>query len=162
HDEVDLATVVEDVLDAAALRDRRVHPTLEPAVISGDPVLLERLVANLLDNAERHNTASGDIWVTSRTVAAESRLTVENTGPLISSADAQRIFEPFQRLNDRASHEGFGLGLTIVASIAGVHGGSAIARPRDDGGLSVTVAFPSAESPPPDTGAETALPAAQI
>ena len=52
HDEVDLATVAEDVLDTAALRDRRVHATLEPAVISGDPVLVERLVANLVDNAD--------------------------------------------------------------------------------------------------------------
>jgi signal transduction histidine kinase len=144
HDEVDLATIAEDVLDTAYLNDRRVHANLEPAVISGDPVLLERLVANLVDNAERYNTVSGDIWVTSRTVAAESRLTVENTGPLIGSADAERIFEPFERLNDRASHEGFGLGLTIVASIAGVHGGSAVASPRDDGGLSVTVTFPAA------------------
>jgi signal transduction histidine kinase len=73
---------------------------------------------------------------------------VANTGPLITPADADRIFQPFQRLNDdRASHEGFGLGLTIVASIAAVHGGIATARPRDDGGLSITVTIPSAGSP---------------
>ena len=146
RDEVDLATVAEDVLDTASLRDRRVHATLEPAVISGDPVLVERLVANLVDNAVRYNTADGDIWVNTRTVAGKSHLTVANTGPPISPADADRIFQPFQRLNDRTSHEGFGLGLTIVASIAGVHGGTANARPRDDGGLSLTVALPSAAS----------------
>ena len=144
HDEVDLATVAEDVLETAALSDRRVYPTLEPAVISGDPVLVERLVANLVDNAVRHNTADGEIWVSTRTVAASSQLTVANTGPLISPADAERIFQPFQRLNDRTSHDGFGLGLTIVSSIAVVHGGTAVARSRDDGGLSVTVALPSA------------------
>ena len=70
-----------------------------------------------------------------------------NTGPLISPADADRIFQPFQRLNDRTSHDGFGLGLTIVASIAAVHGGTATARPRNDGGLSVTVTIPSAGTP---------------
>jgi hypothetical protein len=68
-----------------------------------------------------------------------SRLTLANTGPVISPADAQRIFQPFQRLNDRASHDGSGLGLTIVASIAAIHGGIATADPRIDGGLSVTV-----------------------
>jgi signal transduction histidine kinase len=147
QDEVDLATVAEDSLDSAALSDRRIHPTLEPAVISGDPVLVERLVANLVDNADRYNTAAGDIWISTRTVAGNSQLIVANTGTLISASDADRIFQPFQRLNDRASHEGFGLGLTIVASIAAVHGGIATARPRDDGGLSITVTIPSAGSP---------------
>ena len=71
-----------------------------------------------------------------------------NTGPLISPADADRIFQPFQRLNDRASHDGFGLGLTIVASIAAVHGGTSIARPREDGGLSITFTFPAPGQPP--------------
>ena len=164
HDEVDLATVAEDVLDSAALSDRRVYPTFEPAVILGDPVLVERLVANLVDNADRYNTAAaGDIWISTRTVAGNSQLIVANTGTLISPADADRIFEPFQRLNERASHDGFGLGLTIVASIAAVHGGTASAHPRDNGGISVTVTFPSAGSPALNAGDETAGPAvAQI
>ena len=142
REEVDLATAAEDVLDAAGLRDRQVHAELEPAVVSGDPVLIERLVANLVDNAALYNTAGGDIWVTTGTAAGESQLTVANTGPPISPADTVRIFQPFQRLNERASHEGFGLGLTIVASIASIHGGTAVAHPRDDGGLSITVALP--------------------
>jgi signal transduction histidine kinase len=148
REEVDLATIAEDVLDTADLGARRVHAALAPAVVSGDQVLLERLVANLVDNAERYNTASGDIWVTTGTAAGESRLTVENTGPLIGPADAERIFQPFQRLNDRASHEGFGLGLTIVTSIAEVHNGTAAASPRQGGGLSVTVAIPSLAARP--------------
>jgi signal transduction histidine kinase len=146
REEVDLATIAEDVLDTAGLRDRRVHATLEPALVSGDPVLLERLVANLVDNAVRYNTAAGDIWVSTRTVAGESRLTVANTGPLVNGADADRIFEPFQRLDARASHDSFGLGLTIVASIAAVHSGTATAHPREDGGLSISVTIPSAAS----------------
>jgi signal transduction histidine kinase len=147
HDEVDLAAVAEDALDTVDLGDRHVHAKLEPAGISGDPVLVERLVANLVDNAVRYNDPDGDIWITVRTVAGNRHLTVANTGPLISPADADRIFQPFQRLNDRASHEGFGLGLTIVASIAAVHGGTATARPRNDGGLSITVTIPPAGSP---------------
>jgi signal transduction histidine kinase len=142
HDEVDLATVAEDILDTVALGYHRVHATLEPAVISGDPVLVERLVANLVDNAVRYNGAAGDIWISTRTVAGKSHLNVANTGPLISPPDADRIFQPFQRLNNLTSHEGVGLGLTIVASIAAVHGGIATARPRHDGGLSITVTIP--------------------
>jgi signal transduction histidine kinase len=144
REETDLATVAEDVLDTAVPGDRRLHATLEPAVISGDPVLAEHLVANLVDNAIRYNNPGGDIWISTGVTAAGSELTVANTGPVISPADAERIFQPFERLSDRTSHDGFGLGLAIVASIAAIHGGAATASPRDQGGLSVTVAIPSA------------------
>jgi signal transduction histidine kinase len=140
REEVDLATVAEDVLDV--LGDRRVHATLEPAVVAGDPVLAERLVANLVDNALRYNRPDGEVWVSTRMVADGGELVVANTGPVVDPADAGRIFQPFERLSDRTSHDGFGLGLAIVASIAAIHGGTAAARPRDGGGLSVTVAIP--------------------
>jgi signal transduction histidine kinase len=146
RDEVDLATVAEDILDTVGSSDRRVHATLEPAVVSGDPVLVERLVANLVDNAVRYSAAAGDIWISTRTTAGGSQLTVANGGPLFSQTDADRIFQPFQRLNERTSHDGFGLGLTIVASIAAIHGGTATAYPREGGGLAVTVTIPSAAS----------------
>jgi signal transduction histidine kinase len=152
REETDLSTVAEDVLDTAGLGDRRVHATLEPAVISGDPVLAERLIANLVENAARYNLPAGDIWISTRTMAGSSQLAVANTGPVISPADAGRIFQPFQRLSDRTSHDGSGLGLAIVASIAAIHGGTATARPRDDGGLSVTVTIPSAAAPVQGTG----------
>jgi signal transduction histidine kinase len=162
HEQVDLATVAEDVLDSADARDLQVHTGLETALISGDPVLAERLIANLVDNAARYNAAGGEIWISTRTETGSSQLTVANTGPLISSADADRIFQPFQRLNERASHDGFGLGLTIVASIAAVHQGTAIAHPREDGGLSVIVRIPSAMPSGDDTsGQATGRPVAQ-
>jgi signal transduction histidine kinase len=156
HEEVDLATLAEDVLDTTGLGDRRVHITLEPAVISGDPVLAEHLIANLVDNAVRHNTAAGDIWISTCTTAGGSQLTVANTGAVISPADADRIFQPFQRLNARTSHDGFGLGLAIVASIAAIHSGTATAHPRSNGGLSVTVTIPSAGAPDQTNGIHTA------
>jgi len=153
REEVDLATAAEDVLDTASLGDRRVHATLEPAVISGDPVLAGRLMANLVDNAVRYNIAAGDIWISTSTMAGCSQLTVANTGPVIPPAEIGRIFQPFQRLSDRTSHDGFGLGLAIVASIAAIHGGTATACARDDGGLSVTVTIPAA-GPAHGTGIE--------
>jgi signal transduction histidine kinase len=144
REEVDLATAAEDVLDIVGQGSQRVHASLEPAVISGDPVLAERLIANLVDNAARYNLAAGDIWISTHTTAGCSQLTVANTGPVISPADAGRIFEPFRRLSDRTSHDGFGLGLAIVASIAAIHDGTVTALPRNDGGLSVTVTIPPA------------------
>ena len=146
REKVDLATVAEDVLDVF---DRpggpRVHASLEPAVISGDPVLAGHLIANLVDNAIRYNLADGgDVWISTREVAGRSELSVANTGPVVDLADVGRIFQPFERLSDRTSHDGSGLGLAIVASIAAIHGGTAIALPRDDGGLSVTVTIPAA------------------
>ena len=71
-----------------------------------------------------------------------------NTGPVMNPADPARIFQPFQRLTDRTSQDGFGLGLAIVASIAAIHGGTATARPRSDCGLSVTVTIPPPASRP--------------
>jgi signal transduction histidine kinase len=146
REQVDLATVAEDVLDAALLGDLRVRTALEPAVIAGDPVLAERLVANLVDNAARYNVDGGEIWISTRTKATSSQLVVANSGPVVSPADAGRIFEPFQRLSDRTVHDGVGLGLAIVASIAAIHGGSATATPRDGGGLSVAVTIPAART----------------
>jgi signal transduction histidine kinase len=143
----DLATAAEDVLDTATPGDRQVHATLEPAVISGDPVLTERLVANLVDNAIRYNHSGGDIWVSTRAIAGGSQLTVANTGPVISSADAGRIFQPFQRLHDRTSHDGSGLGLAIVDSIATIHGATIDARPNPAGGLAISITFPPPSQP---------------
>jgi signal transduction histidine kinase len=147
REEVDLATAAEDALDAISPGRQQVHPRLQPAVISGDPVLTGRLIANLLDNATRYNPPGGDIWITTRTAAGHSQLTVANTGPVISPADARRILQPFQRLSDRTSHDGAGLGLAIVASITAIHGGTLSTRPRDGGGLSVTVTIPAAGAP---------------
>jgi signal transduction histidine kinase len=143
HEQIDLATAAEDVLDLTDLGDLRLHAELDPAPISGDPVLAERLLANLIDNATRYNTAGGEIWVSTRASVGVSRLIIANTGPAIDLADVQRIFQPFERLGHRAIHDGFGLGLTIVGSIAGVHGGTVTAHPRNDGGLSIIVVIPS-------------------
>jgi signal transduction histidine kinase len=143
REEVDLATVAEDVLDSIDPGDRQVHASLQPAVTSGDPVLLARLVANLVDNAVRHNVAGGNFWLTTSTVDGRATLMVTNTGPLIVPDAVDSMFEPFRRLHDRTSGDGFGLGLAIVASIAAVHGGTVAAHAVPEGGLKITVTMPS-------------------
>jgi signal transduction histidine kinase len=145
RDAVDLATVIEDAIDAAALESgaARVHTALATAPTSGDAILLERLAANLVDNAVRYNVPGGTIWISTATVEARSVLIVTNTGPDILPEVVDGLFEPFRRLSERTGDGGFGLGLAIVASIAAAHGGHAVAGARPGGGLTVTVTLPT-------------------
>jgi signal transduction histidine kinase len=150
HEEVDLATILEDALDNTNLRGRQLETNLTPSAINGDPILIERLAVNLVDNAVRYNSPDGQIWITTSTTESGAELMVANTGSVIGPADTDRIFEPFQRLNDRASHDGFGLGLAIVASIATIHDGTVTAQPRPKGGLTITVTIPRANPASPE------------
>ncbi|WP_433435897.1 sensor histidine kinase [Nonomuraea sp. CA-141351] len=142
HEDVDLATVAEDVLDSVDLLDRQPHTSLQPAITSGDPLLLERLVANLVDNAVRYNHSGGDVWVTTCTVKGRPTVVVANTGPVIAPDAVDDLFQPFHRLNDRTTNDGFGLGLAIVASIAAMHHGAVRAYPRPEGGIHVVLTLP--------------------
>ncbi|MGW4947977.1 sensor histidine kinase [Actinoplanes sp. NPDC004185] len=142
---VDLATVTEDAIDAAAPTPgpATLHTSLAPAPTSGDPILLEHLAANLVDNAVRYNVPGGAVWVSTASADGRAVLTVDNTGPVIAPEAVETLFEPFRRLRERTGDGGFGLGLAIVASIAGAHGGEAVAGARPGGGLSVTVSLPT-------------------
>jgi signal transduction histidine kinase len=144
RDDVDLATVVEDVLDLAHLQGRHIRVQLKSAPVTGDPILIEHLVTNLIDNAVRYNIDGGEIWVSTELENGNGELIVSNTGPVVSADDVDRIFQPFQRLANRTSHEGFGLGLTIVESIVSIHDGRITATPQDAGGLLVKVWIPFA------------------
>jgi signal transduction histidine kinase len=144
---LDVAALAEDVLDAAApaIRARPVtmQAVLEPAPAEGDPVLVERLITNLIDNAVRHNDPGGWVQVATGTRNGMAFIDVANGGPLIPAELVPSLFEPFQRLTDRSgSPDGTGLGLSIVRSVALAHRGHAAARARPAGGLEVTVSLP--------------------
>jgi signal transduction histidine kinase len=144
---LDVAVLAEDALDAAAPAIRA-HPVtvqavLDPAPAVGDPVLVERLITNLIDNAVRHNVPDGWVQVATGTRAGMAFVDVANGGPLIPPELVPSLFEPFRRLSDRAgSPDGMGLGLSIVRSVALAHRGYATARPRPAGGLEITVSLP--------------------
>jgi signal transduction histidine kinase len=131
--------------------DLRTH--LQPAPVAGDPVLLERLTQNLVDNAIRYNLPEhGWLTVTTEVVDDYSQLTVENTGPPVPPHEIPNLFEPFrrlpttERLADSANtsiSRGAGLGLSIVQAVAHAHGGDVHASPREDGGLTVRVRIPA-------------------
>ncbi|WP_433731327.1 sensor histidine kinase [Actinoplanes sp. CA-051413] len=118
---------------------------LAEATTVGDPVLLERLVQNLVENGARHNVPGG--WVRVATYAKDGRATLEvsNTGPMVPRYEVEGLFEPFRRLGtDRLAGPGVGLGLSIVRAVARAHDGDVHAVPRDEGGLVVTVTLPAA------------------
>jgi signal transduction histidine kinase len=142
---VDLAELAREAVDTrgadAASAGVTIRLSAAPAVAGGHRPLADRLVANLVDNAIRHNTSGGWVEVQTRTVDGAAVLTVTNSGPWIEPDDVERLFEPFQRAGARTGG-GLGLGLSIVAAIATAHGATRTATARPDGGLSITVAFP--------------------
>jgi signal transduction histidine kinase len=145
---VDLAALVGEVLadrrDQIERRGLQLHATLDPARIQGDPQLLERLVANLIDNAIRHNSAGGRIEVATTTTAATAVLSVVNDGPVVPAEELERLQAPFQRLGAARTSpgDGHGLGLSIVHAIVAAHEAQLNIGARSEGGLVVEVRFP--------------------
>jgi signal transduction histidine kinase len=125
-------------------REIRIDTALAEAPSAGDPRLVESLVANLIDNAIRHNIPGGRVDVTTSPSAGGAYITVRNTGPVIPPDEVGRLFVPFQRLHtERLLHpEGHGLGLAIVRAITTAHGAILTSQALESGGLEVRVAFP--------------------
>ncbi len=151
NEAIDLATAAEDALDAThAATDQRqikVEATLAPALARGDRVLLERMIANLVENAVRHNDAGG--WIGIRTIqqADTALFEIANTGPSIPADQIPTLFEPFARAQQRLnSADGVGLGLSIASAIARAHNATIIARPRAGGGLEMSVTLAKAQA----------------
>jgi signal transduction histidine kinase len=150
-DPLDLATVAEDSLEGRSANGVTTTAMLGEAPVTGDGMLLERLVANLLDNAERYNIAGGTIMISTTAHDAASVLRVVNTGAVVPANMVERLFLPFTRLDDRTRHDGFGLGLALVSSIATAHHGTVHAAALSAGGLDITVRLPrrdNAVTPP--------------
>jgi signal transduction histidine kinase len=129
-DPLDLAAVAEDALDGRTANSITTTTTLGEAPVTGDATLLERLIANLLDNAERYNIPGGTVSVSTTTDNGASLVRVVNTGLVVPPDQVDRLFLPFTRLDDRTRHDGFGLGLALVSSIATVHNGTVHATVR--------------------------------
>lgn len=139
---VDLAETTARVLGGLDCGGVRVRTDLPPTPTLGDPLMLERVVQNVLDNAVRHNEPAGWVEVSTRVEDGQARLVVRNSGTVVTAADAQTIFEPFRRLRSARTGTGFGLGLSIVRVIVAAHGGTAVATPLPGGGLDLTVTLP--------------------
>jgi signal transduction histidine kinase len=141
---VDLAALAADCITDLWARAEEAHieirDDLEPAWTSGHPGLLERLIANLVDNGIHHNVPGGFLHVQTRAAGDQVELVVANGGEPIDPKRVEELTEPFRRL-DR-SVRGFGLGLSIVRSIAHAHRGAATLIAPAAGGLEVRVTLP--------------------
>jgi signal transduction histidine kinase len=138
-----------DLAGVAAAAARGVRPAgvgvrldLAPVRVRGERRLLERLAANLIENGVRYNAPGGHVAV--RTGAEDGRavLHVENSGPVVPAAVAERLLEPFERGGRARDGRGSGLGLSIVRAVAESHGGRVALAPRPQGGLAVDVVLP--------------------
>jgi signal transduction histidine kinase len=141
---VDLAAISAAAAAASDHAGLTLDTTLEPAQTIGNPRLVERLVANLVSNAIRHNIVGGRVSLTTETRDGHAVLTVANTGPTIPASELERIFQPFQRLDQARTSNGtgLGLGLSIVQAIADAHEATITTRAPADGGLHIEIRFP--------------------
>jgi signal transduction histidine kinase len=141
-------SAVEEAEGDAAREGVRLHAGLEPAAVEGDPALLERVAANLIENGIRYNRPGGFVDVSTRAGIGTVELRVENSGPPIDAVAAARLTEPFERLGREADARGAGLGLSIVSAVSRAHGGSLSIVPRAGGGLIVSVRLATAGARP--------------
>lgn len=105
------------------------------------PPAMQRLLTNLIDNSLRHGGAEAGVEVETAYLRGSVRLSVLDRGPGIPAADAERMLQPFTRLNEARSTPGSGLGLAIVDRIAKLHGGKVRLLARAGGGLEARVEF---------------------
>lgn len=151
---VSLAEVAEAVAEARlpAAISRRIDLGFElaPVAMTGNVLLLEELLANLVDNALRHTPDGGTVTVACGESAAGVWLSVDDSGPGIPAAERERVFERFYR-SPASPGSGSGLGLAIVNAIAHQHGGRAVAGKSPSlGGARVVVTFPGPAAPHSD------------
>jgi signal transduction histidine kinase len=148
REHVDLAVTTERALSTlrpeAVRQGLHVTSSLEAAPLTGNPALVERMVANLMENAIRYNVPGGSIDLRTECHDGSAVLTLANTGLSVSRDDVDRLFQPFQRLgDDRTMHPGgHGLGLSIVRAVVTAHDAGLKIRLRPSGGLVVQIFFP--------------------
>jgi len=177
-----LGELVENLLDMSRLRTGALNLTLGPvgldevvpAALAGrwrsctevivnvpetlprvevDAALLERAVANVVDNAVRHSPDGLPVWVEAGEVAGRVDLRVVDRGPGIPLGARERLFQPFQRLGDSESDVGVGLGLAVARGFVEAMGGEISIEDTPGGGLTVVISLSMATGRPPLVGA---------
>jgi signal transduction histidine kinase len=148
---VDLSKLVETLCQAFApvAEDAglSLHAELTPGVmIEGDTELLAQMIVNLVENAIRHTQAGDRISVSLHSVEPEAILAVADNGPGVPADERERIFQRFYRLERSRTTTGSGLGLSLVAAIANLHG-ARVSVADNQPGLRVTLAFVSSAGP---------------
>ncbi len=142
---------VEDVVSGAIkslksptdLVEISINSELPP--IKGDPILLERVIGNLLENALRFNPKGRPITIAAFQVEERIEIRIIDHGPGLSTKDKTKLFTPFQRLGDRDNSTGVGLGLAIVKGFTELMNGRISLEETYQGGLTMVLSFPIAD-----------------
>src|SRR4051794_32081309 len=140
-DEV-VAAAVLAVPDAASRVEIDVGDDLP--LVQADPGVLERILANLVDNALRHGGNRGPVRITATAGATSAKLAVIDHGPGVTAEQRAQIFTPFQRLDDHGGNVGIGLGLSVASRFAEAMGGALAADESAGGGLTMRLRVPLA------------------
>ncbi len=151
-EDVGLDVLVTEVIERAARHapDTPLHVTLEPTLVAGVPVRLERAVSNLVDNAVKYSPPGEPVEVELR----NGELSVRDHGPGISAEDLPHVFDRFYRGAEARGRPGSGLGLAIVRQVAAEHGGSVTAEAAPGGGTLMRLSLPGAEALAPSPEGE--------
>ncbi|MET8426081.1 sensor histidine kinase KdpD [Nocardia sp. NPDC004860] len=125
----------------------RVKVDVDTVSVRADPGLLERVLANLIDNAARYSPRDSMVRVAAEQVGTRVAVTVVDTGPGVPTGLEDQLFEPFQRLGDRDTSTGVGLGLSVVRGFVDAMGGTVHAEPTPGGGLTMVIDLPAGDDP---------------
>ncbi|MET8829454.1 ATP-binding protein [Streptomyces sp. NPDC004610] len=139
-------TALEEVLPAALaeLGSVEVREVERVPQVLVDPPLLERVLANLAENAVRHTPAGGVVLVTASVLAGRVEVRVVDRGPGLPVAGRERLFEPFQRFGDTDNTTGLGLGLALARGLTEAMNGTVMPEDTPGGGLTMVVSLPLA------------------
>jgi heavy metal sensor kinase len=149
--ELNIGAVVRDACDL--FRSSAEHKNLNLVcnvsgkfTISGDKRLIQRMIANLLDNAIKYTPVGGSVEVTVNDTTKNDAVSVKikDSGIGISPEDIPRIFERFYRCDPSRSEAGIGLGLSFARAVARAHGGDISVLSEPEQGSTFTVTFPGA------------------
>jgi PAS domain S-box-containing protein len=146
RDFVDVTRILQSVLEESNAESHRLELlTTAPVIAHVDPAQVERIVENLVTNAIRYTPADTPIWVSATGGPDGVLLTIEDAGPGIDAELRESIFEPFRQGSEVIKHSpGVGIGLSLVARFAELHGGRAWVEAREGGGASFRVHLPGA------------------
>ncbi|MEV0463209.1 sensor histidine kinase KdpD [Nocardia tengchongensis] len=125
----------------------RVKVDVGTIAVRADSGLLERVLANLIDNAARYSPRDSMVRVAAEQVGKRVAVTVVDTGPGVPTGLEDQLFEPFQRLGDRDTSTGVGLGLSVVRGFVDAMGGTVHAEPTPGGGLTMVIDLPGGDDP---------------
>ena len=152
-DEVVHRALVSVGMGARGLRRAAMHRVkveVDEVSVLADSGLLERVLANLIDNALRHSLRDTPVRITADRAGDHVSIAVVDVGPGVPAGAEEQLFEPFQRLGDRDNTTGVGLGLSVVRGFVEAMGGTVHAEPTPGGGLTMIVDLPPADPEPND------------